>query len=99
LVGAEPDKFLRERNRESRWMDVLVSDVPAFKGESPHAKLGLEPFLCWQAIDMGWATITGFGVADMELCLILRRAFLDYQGRGIFLIIGRRPLTSGCCVQ
>jgi len=59
-------------------MDILVSDVTAFKGEPPNAKLGFEPFLSWQAIDVSWPAIAGFGMPDVEFRLILWRAFSDY---------------------
>lgn len=79
-------------------MDIFVSDVSTFEGESPNAKLGLEPFLSRQAIDMSGPALTSSSVAYVKLGLIFRRTFSDYQGRGIFLI-GRRPLTFGYSVQ
>jgi|GEM_PF-6640096 len=79
-------------------MDIFVSDITGFEGKSPNAKLGLEPFFSRQAIDVSRPTLASSSVAYMELGLIFRRTFSDYQGRGIFLI-DRRPLTFDYSMQ
>ncbi len=63
-MGEKFNHFPAQRNRERGWVNLFISNIPAFIEELPYAQLGLEPFLRSHAIQLVSLVAASSSVAD-----------------------------------